>query len=463
MLVTDPAGRATLTEVLSHPWMVLGFNGPPDPHMPHREPIRADELDREVIRGMTGFEFGSEQDIEKKLLAILESEEYIRAVQHWKERNIGGHLKAHDSQWADVFSLPAWGDPSKADLSLSLDHNTPPKRDHPTPPKKTRRFSGFDLSRRKRFSASSKSVSPIAPSHPDSENHPSLNDPNREPLDPTSGYHPLLSIYYLVREKKERDRTYGAGPFVQSPSGPPSPSNMAPSPLPSSATLHDDVSTNPMAFDLSSQERDQAEAKKEEGARGKEELLRNEEVDRRKEQEVKRKEQEVRKKEEETKKKDEEFRKKDEEVRKRETEVRKHEEGVKKREMEMRKHEEEVRKREEDARQYEEELRKREEEVRKYEEEVGKRAEEAQRKELEVKQKNEALDVDMVCARLFTLLQTPESFKKLVCLQEHQTQEMMDLFQKVRLAISALTPCSSGMLIWLFMPALRHALLGSDL
>ncbi|KAJ7491240.1 kinase-like domain-containing protein, partial [Mycena latifolia] len=30
MLVADPALRASLSEVLSHPWMVRGFSGPPD-------------------------------------------------------------------------------------------------------------------------------------------------------------------------------------------------------------------------------------------------------------------------------------------------------------------------------------------------------------------------------------------------------------------------------------------------
>lgn len=43
--------------------------------------------------------------------------------------------------------------------------------------------------------------------------------------DPTRGYHPLLSIYYLVRERMERDRIYGPGVFASSTlslTGPPS-------------------------------------------------------------------------------------------------------------------------------------------------------------------------------------------------------------------------------------------------
>ena len=62
MLVTNPSARATLQEVMSHSWMVRGFPGPPAIHLVHREPLRADDLDRQVIRGMKGFEFGTEEE-----------------------------------------------------------------------------------------------------------------------------------------------------------------------------------------------------------------------------------------------------------------------------------------------------------------------------------------------------------------------------------------------------------------
>ena len=45
-----------------------------------------------------------------------------------------------------------------------------------------------------------------------------------------------------------------------------------------------------------------------------------------------------------------------------------------------------------------------------------------------------ALDVDMICARLFILLRVPETCKKLVDLQKEQAQEMVDLLQQVCLA-----------------------------
>ena len=74
MLVTTPSARAPLSEVLNHPWMTRGYRGPPDSHLVHREPLRADELDRNVIKGMKGFEFGTEDEIEQKLIEVLESD-----------------------------------------------------------------------------------------------------------------------------------------------------------------------------------------------------------------------------------------------------------------------------------------------------------------------------------------------------------------------------------------------------
>lgn len=206
MLVTNPAARASLTEVLAHPWMVRGFTGPPETHLLHREPLRADELDRQVIQGMKGFEFGSDNDAEAKLIAVLESEAYIRAVQHWeRKRNIGGNLNGH-------------GHKSFSNSSLAISYDS---KDPATPSKqKSKRFSGFDFYRRKLFSPSSSPPnSPLSNSPPTSQSHlshSSLLDPSREPPDPTKGFHPLISMYYLAREKMERDLVYGPGQFANS-------------------------------------------------------------------------------------------------------------------------------------------------------------------------------------------------------------------------------------------------------
>ncbi|KIJ13649.1 hypothetical protein PAXINDRAFT_100605 [Paxillus involutus ATCC 200175] len=205
MLVTNPAARASLSEVLEHPWMVRGSSGPPDSHLVHREPLRADELDRHVIRGMKGFEFGNEEDVERKLVAVLESEAYHRAVTAWERRR---GRNGTSGRWGESFS--------NSSLSISFDGSAPSAyhKDGSSPSKKSKRFSGFDFYRRKLFSPSP----PITPSHspPNSQSHLSVIDGGREVIDPTRGFHPLISIYYLAREKLERERVYGPGHFASS-------------------------------------------------------------------------------------------------------------------------------------------------------------------------------------------------------------------------------------------------------
>ncbi|KXN91351.1 Protein kinase kin1 [Leucoagaricus sp. SymC.cos] len=243
MLVTNPANRATLHEVLNHPWMLRGHSTPPDPHLVHREPLRADELDRQVIRGMQGFEFGTEEEIERRLVKILESEGYIRAAQYWERKRGGGiPVSLHSNGGGGASSIfGRWGSSvgesfSNSSLAISFESsstkldsashynpNNPPLT--PSSTKKSRRFSGFDYYRRKLFSPSSTTSPPTSPqshSPPGSQNHLLLSGAGgmyadgKEPPDPTKGFHPLISMYYLAREKMERDRVYGPGQFASS-------------------------------------------------------------------------------------------------------------------------------------------------------------------------------------------------------------------------------------------------------
>lgn len=207
MLVTNPSARATLQEVISHPWMLRGFSGPADSHLVHRDPLRADELDRQVIKGMQGFEFGSEPDIEAKLVKVLESDAYLRAVQAWDRKRGNGHTGK-------------WGE-SVSNSSLAISFDGKDGAGSSLGKQKSRRFSGFDFYRRKLFSpASSPPGSPMSNSPPGSSSHlgspMSLGDANREPADPTRGFHPLISMYYLARERLERERVYGPGHFASS-------------------------------------------------------------------------------------------------------------------------------------------------------------------------------------------------------------------------------------------------------
>lgn len=213
MLVTNPSARAPLAEVMNHSWMTRGYRGPPDSHLVHREPLRADELDRNVIKGMKGFEFGTEEEIEHKLIEVLESDGYYRSVQHWERKRMSNGRNGH-SRWGESFS----------NSSLAISHDgsfsTSTTKVDQSPSKKAKRFSGFDFYRRKLFSPSSSPPStPLAQSPPSSQSHlsnSSLLESQREPADPTYGFHPLISIYFLVREKMEREKVYGPGQFASS-------------------------------------------------------------------------------------------------------------------------------------------------------------------------------------------------------------------------------------------------------
>ena len=218
MLVTNPAARAPLSEVLSHPWMLRGFRGPPDSHLVHREPLRADELDRNVIKGMKGFEFGTEEDIERKLVEVLESDAYYRSVQYWERKRM--NLNGAGGGAGGRNGHGHWGGSlSNSSIALSYDSTNGTKTSESTlSPKKSKRSSGFDFYRKKLFSPSSSPPTSPLNSPPTSQSHlshTSLTD-QREPADPTYGFHPLISIYFLAREKMEREKVYGPGHFASS-------------------------------------------------------------------------------------------------------------------------------------------------------------------------------------------------------------------------------------------------------
>ncbi|KAI0968164.1 hypothetical protein F4678DRAFT_204572 [Xylaria arbuscula] len=154
MLVTDPRQRATMFEVMNHPWLTKGYGGPPENYLPQREPLTL-PLDSEVINAMTGFNFGSPDAIRSQLARLIDSEEYKRAVQ-----------------------------------LLQKEKEIPPT---PKDPEKKRGF-GFDFYKRRNSTSS----------------RDNLTAPSSEALqvgsDPLNAFSPLVSIYYLVKEKQDRDR-----------------------------------------------------------------------------------------------------------------------------------------------------------------------------------------------------------------------------------------------------------------
>lgn len=163
MLVTDPKARATMHEIINHPWMTKGFNGPPDNYLPVREPLQL-PLDPEVIQKMTGFDFGPPEFIESRLHEVLESESYQNAVRMMV-------------------------------------------REQTTPSAASEKKRGmFDFYKR-RNSASR-----------DTLTTPSADNINAH--DPLNAYSPLISIYQLVKEKRDREKME-ENPGVQSlPIGP---------------------------------------------------------------------------------------------------------------------------------------------------------------------------------------------------------------------------------------------------
>lgn len=152
MLVTDSKQRATLHEITNHPWMTKGFTGPPENHLPSREPLQL-PLDPRIIQDMTGFDFGGPEVIESQLTEILESQEYIRAVR----------IAAQEKEQAAI------------------------------PKDEKKRGFGFDFYKRR-----------------NSTSRDTLTNMSTEALaigaDPTNAFHPLISVYHLVKEKHERDK-----------------------------------------------------------------------------------------------------------------------------------------------------------------------------------------------------------------------------------------------------------------
>lgn len=150
MLVTDPRQRASLAEIMNHPWMTKGFSGPPENYLPHREPLSL-PLDMAVVHKMTGFDFGSPEYITDRLTKILQSDSYQRAVRHSAQKH---------SQVPDL-------DRSRGILNFYKRRNSATSRDT-------------------LFNPSSDAI-PLGE-------------------DPVNAFAPLLSVYYLVREKMERDK-----------------------------------------------------------------------------------------------------------------------------------------------------------------------------------------------------------------------------------------------------------------
>jgi hypothetical protein len=190
MLQTDASQRLTLTEIMNHPWLTKGFNSPPENYLPHREPLQL-PLDKEIIEKMTGFDFGTPEYITTQLTKVIQSEEYQQAVR------------------------------VAARKSAAQTPETEKKRGM------------FDFYKRRNSISSREQLV-----------NSSSEDIQRG-MDPVNAYSPLISVYYLVREKRDRERMEanpGAVAMPQSPGQ--NPLRMPDLPAPEAAY------TNPATYEM---------------------------------------------------------------------------------------------------------------------------------------------------------------------------------------------------------------------
>ncbi|PNS19957.1 hypothetical protein CAC42_7924 [Sphaceloma murrayae] len=192
MLQTDPQQRASMSEIMCHPWMTKGFGGPPDNFLPPRKPLTL-PLEKDVIRKMDGFDFGSALKVHEQLTRIIESEEYQRAIKNYEKK----------------VNLPT--------------------------PEVERKRGVFDFYKRR-----------------NSLSRDTLNSSSSEAVqwgqDPVNAFHPLVSIYFLAKEKLDRDRGIhpGSTPVEEKPS-PEKPSAQEVTPT---LTAPEAAYTNPASYEI---------------------------------------------------------------------------------------------------------------------------------------------------------------------------------------------------------------------
>ena len=208
MLIVAREQRASLSEVTCHPWMVHGFSGPAHNHLPVRQPLDGRNLDRQVIHAMPKLEFGSDQEIERKLIDILDSDVYLHVLRQWERQRSPGLSAGGNAVKGD--------DPSDSDaVQLTSPFNEVP--DHRR--RKTSIFGHFRKTLSSVFSSSSDESPRALNTGMYNQGHQRDPDPpistlttasrNWEPQDPTRGFHPLISMYYLTKEKMERSGQAG--------------------------------------------------------------------------------------------------------------------------------------------------------------------------------------------------------------------------------------------------------------
>lgn len=151
VLVVDPKRRATLSQVINHPWMNKGYDDPVTNYIPHRQALES--IDMDVVEGMGGFGFGDPRDIYARLEHIIANSDYQKAASQ-VDQNYQHQLHYQQQQSSKLRWRRSLRTPSTRRNTSSQQHQH------------------------------------------------ALDDPQSLP----AMYDPLVSIYYLVKEKKEFDQ-----------------------------------------------------------------------------------------------------------------------------------------------------------------------------------------------------------------------------------------------------------------
>ncbi|KAI9481415.1 MAG: kinase-like domain-containing protein, partial [Benjaminiella poitrasii] len=143
IFVVDPSRRITLTGIKAHPWMNKGYEEPIRNYLPRRQPLET--IDMDIVRGMNGFGLGSPEEIKERLEKIISFPAYQEAAMKIDEN----------------YQIAAQDDPSTAN--------------------KSRWRRSLSTSRKRKVELSD-----------DFQSLPAM-------------YDPLISIYHLVKERRETE------------------------------------------------------------------------------------------------------------------------------------------------------------------------------------------------------------------------------------------------------------------
>ncbi|KAG0738348.1 hypothetical protein G6F57_000635 [Rhizopus arrhizus] len=101
IFVVNPSERITLSAIRSHPWMNKGFDEPVQNYLPHRQPLVA--IDPSIVQGMQGFGLGPSIEIQTRLEKIISSKEYQAAAaqidENYQKRLCANEIMASRPRW----------------------------------------------------------------------------------------------------------------------------------------------------------------------------------------------------------------------------------------------------------------------------------------------------------------------------------------------------------------------------